>query len=158
MSTITDLFMDDAIDYGALTQSISYLLRRAQAKTSQEIEHYFEAFEIKLVQFTLLELIHHNAGLHQTALAGALGIQRTNMVGMLDTLEKRGLIERQTSRQDCRAHALHLTPKGQNLLYHLQRQLNHYEDNLRRYMGEEQFKQVCNNLATIAAIPVKNSN
>lgn len=157
MSASTDLITDDGINYGVLSHSISYLLRRAQTKTSQEIERYFEAFEIKIVQFTMLELIQRNAGLHQTALASALGIQRTNMVGMLDTLEKRGLIERQTSRQDCRAHALHLTAKGQNLLYHLQRQLNHYEENLRRYLGDEPFKQVCKDLAKIGAMPEKSS-
>ena len=40
------------------------------------------------------------------------------MVGMLDKLQQRNLIERRPSTKDLRAHALYLTNKGEKLLKH----------------------------------------
>jgi DNA-binding MarR family transcriptional regulator len=38
------------------------------------------------------------------------------MVGLVDTLEQRGLLERRSNPRDRRARALHLTPEGRRML------------------------------------------
>lgn len=142
-------FKNKAIDYGVLNQSLGYLIRRAQIKIFQEFAHFFEALDVKPAQFSALEVIHQNPGLRQSALAGALGIQRTNMVGMLDKLQQRGLIERRPSAKDLRAHALYLTGKGEKLLDHLHRQFFQHEELLRQRLGEDNFQLVRENLKLI---------
>jgi DNA-binding MarR family transcriptional regulator len=128
-----------SIDYGVLNSSLGYAIRRAQLRVFQEFNYFFEALDIKPAQFSALEIIHCNPGLRQSSLAKALNIQRTNMVGMLDKLQQRGLIERKPSTKDLRAHALHLTSKGEKLLDHLHQQFDHHEGLLCERLGEEKY-------------------
>ncbi len=137
------------VDYGVLNTSLGYVIRRAQLRVFQEFNHFFEALDIKPAQFSTLEIIYNNPGLRQTTLAKALNIQRTNMVGMLDKLQQRGLIERKASTKDLRAHALHLTNKGEKLLDHLHRQFHEHEGILRERLGDESYDQVREGLLKI---------
>src|SRR3954447_6341186 len=45
-------------------------------------------------------------------IARATGLQRTNLSTVLRALEQKGLIERQTSREDARGVRVHLTDRG----------------------------------------------
>jgi DNA-binding MarR family transcriptional regulator len=130
------------INYGVLSSSLGYLIRSAQLRIFQEFNHFFEALDIKPAQFSALEIIHSNPGLRQSSLAKALNIQRTNMVGMLDKLQQRGLIERKPSTNDLRAHALHLTIKGEKLLDHLHLQFHQHEGLIHERLGEEKYQLV----------------
>lgn len=135
---------ESALDYGVLDDALGYLIRRSQIKIFQEFNRHFEALEIKPAQFSALEIINRNPGLRQSALAKALGVQRTNMVGMLDILQERGLVDRQLSSQDRRSHALYLTRKGQQLLKHLYDQFYLHEKQIEEIIGEsnvETFKE-----------------
>jgi DNA-binding MarR family transcriptional regulator len=124
-------------DYGLLNHSLGYLLRRAQVKAFQNFASHFDAFDIKPAQFSALELIDKNPGMRQSRLAEALGLQRTNLVGMLDLLQKRELIKRQPAPDDRRSHALHLTPKGSRLLEQLHTQFHNHENELFQSIGDE---------------------
>jgi DNA-binding MarR family transcriptional regulator len=52
----------------------------------------------------------------QADLAAILQIDRTNLVGLLNDLEERGLIERRRSAQDRRRHTVALTTRGRRQL------------------------------------------
>ena len=95
------------IDLGPLPELIGYVLRRAQLAVFQDFFAAFAPFDIRPAQFSVLTIIERNPGLTQTQVAEALGIKRTNFVGMLDELEKRGLAERRQAR-DKRSYALYL--------------------------------------------------
>ena len=63
-------------------------------------------------QFGVLTLIGANPGLTQSALASAVGIERSTMVAVIDTLEGRDLVERRASQIDRRSNALVLSAAG----------------------------------------------
>ena len=86
------------IDLGPLPELIGYVLRRAQLVVFQDFFSAFAPFDIRPAQFSVLTVIERNPGLTQSQVAAALGIKRTNFVGMLDALEKRGLAERRQAR------------------------------------------------------------
>jgi MarR family transcriptional regulator for hemolysin len=54
-------------------------------------------------------------GVRQKELATALGIEGPSLVRLLDSLERRGLIERREDESDRRARGLHLTRAGRDL-------------------------------------------
>ncbi|HEX6491880.1 MAG TPA: MarR family transcriptional regulator [Candidatus Dormibacteraeota bacterium] len=62
--------------------------------------------------FLVLRHVARAEGLSQHALAQALRIPASRMVGLVDTLEQRGLVERRSNPRDRRARALFLTEAG----------------------------------------------
>ena len=72
------------IDLGPLPELIGYVLRRAQLAVFQDFFAAFAPFDIRPAQFSVLTIIERNPGLTQTHVAAALGIKRTNFVGLLE--------------------------------------------------------------------------
>lgn len=57
-------------------------------------------------------------------LAGLLHCDKTNITGLVDRLEKRGLVIRQPDAQDRRMTRVHLTPEGEELTKRFQHAFN----------------------------------
>jgi DNA-binding MarR family transcriptional regulator len=104
-----------AVNYGELTDSIGFLLRRAQLSVLADLIDALAPLNLRPAQFALLALIEANPDFAQSELCGALGIQRPNFVAMLDELESRGLTKRVGSRLDRRIKTQVLTPQGTRL-------------------------------------------
>ena len=104
------------INHGVLTELVGYGLRRAQAAVFSHFLGSVGKLGVSPGQFGVLVLIKENRGLSQSALAKALGIERSTMVAVIDRLESQGLVERVTSKTDRRSYALALTPEGAELL------------------------------------------
>jgi DNA-binding MarR family transcriptional regulator len=68
------------------------------------------------VDFSVLSLITHNPGITSRQLCNALNILPPNLVGMVNALEGRGLIQRSPHPRDRRALGLHLTADGEALM------------------------------------------
>src|SRR5215212_4699723 len=100
------------LDLGPLPDLIGYVLRRAQLVVFQDFFNAFAPFDISPAQFSVLTVIERNPGLTQTQVAAALGIKRTNFVGLLNELEKRVLAERRQVSGDKRSYAVYLTADG----------------------------------------------
>jgi DNA-binding MarR family transcriptional regulator len=140
------------IDLGPLTENVGYLVRRAQVTIFQRFFELFEEADIRPVQYSILTVIESNPGLSQTHLAAALGIRKTNLVGLIDELEARGLARRKPTETDRRSHALFLTPKGTRFisgLHRLDASLNH---RISRTMSAAERRRFCEILRQIAAL------
>ena len=127
-----------SIDLGPLPELIGYVLRRAQLAVFQDFFAAFAPFDIRPAQFSVLTVIERNPGLTQSQVAEALGIKRTNFVGMLDELEKRGLAERRQAG-DKRFYALYLTADGAALMRKLRPVLKAHESRIVAKLGDAQF-------------------
>lgn len=68
----------------------------------------------------LFHLLHGGDGINQKDLAIHIGIEAPTLVRLLDSLEERGLIERQPDTTDRRAKTIHLTDAGALVLADLQ--------------------------------------
>src|SRR5207253_5659676 len=97
----------------------------------------FAPFDLRPGQFSVLTVIERNPGLTQSQVAEALGIKRTNFVGMLDALEARGLAERRQTARDKRSYALYLTAEGAALMRKLRPVLKAHESRVVAKLGEE---------------------
>lgn len=69
-------------------------------------------FGLTLPQAHLLRLLTKSASLKMNVLADALDCDASNITGLVDKLETRGLIRRQLDREDRRVKLIALTPAG----------------------------------------------
>ncbi|GAA5707456.1 MarR family transcriptional regulator [Streptomyces avermitilis] len=81
-------------------------------------------------QFGLLNLLIEEDGLSQHQLAGPLNVHRNVMVGLVDEMEQRGLVERRRHPTDRRAHAVHVLPAGRSLHAEAEALVNDFEARL----------------------------
>jgi DNA-binding MarR family transcriptional regulator len=115
------------LDLGFLAGLIGYMLRRAQLAVYQDFFRTFAPIGIRPAQLAVLAILERNPGLKQTEIAAALGIKRTNFVGLVNSLEERGLIERRAGNHDRRSSAIHLTEAGKVLVRRLRRMVERHE-------------------------------
>lgn len=78
----------------------------------------------------MLRLLHARDGQTQQQLAETLRIHRNVMVGLVDDLEKRGLVERRRHPSDRRAHAVHLLPAANELLAKIEPLIQELDESL----------------------------
>jgi DNA-binding MarR family transcriptional regulator len=93
-----------------------YNMKRAFIVMQADVIRALEPFGLRMVTYSSLCMIGDNPGLSQSQLAGALAIERPNLVVIVDELERRGLISRDRVPTDRRTYALRLTDEGARLL------------------------------------------
>ncbi|NPC58996.1 MarR family winged helix-turn-helix transcriptional regulator [Caenimonas soli] len=106
----------DQVDTSYLEGLIGYNARRAALSVIEVFLERMAIYDLRPVDFSVLSLITHNPGITSRQLCSTLGILPPNLVGMINALEKRELIQRQPHPRDGRATGLHLTAKGQKLM------------------------------------------
>src|SRR6187399_2766780 len=80
-------------------------------------------FDLSPIQCHVLHLIEPGRPLPMSRLADTLSCDASNVTGLVDRLESRGLVRRQPSPRDRRVKVLHLTPTGARLRAQLLRQM-----------------------------------
>ena len=79
-------------------------------------------FDLSPTQCHVLHLIEPGRPLPMSRLADTLSCDASNVTGLVDRLESRGLVRRQSSLQDRRVKVLQLTPAGKRLRAQLLRE------------------------------------
>jgi DNA-binding MarR family transcriptional regulator len=103
-------------DPGPRYQALMQLLRTADTLWNTS-HRFFERWDLSPSQFNVLNLLHSlPEGLSQTDLGRELIMHRSNLTGLVDRLEKRGLVVRREVAGDRRAYRVVLTPVGERLL------------------------------------------
>lgn len=85
-----------------------FLAQRAQLPSAA-------AVDLSPVQCHVLHLIEPGRPVPMRRLAETLSCDASNVTGLVDRLEARGLVERRPSAEDRRVKALHLTTSGSRL-------------------------------------------
>ena len=95
-------------------------------------------FELSPAQCHVLHLIEPDRPMPMGRLAEALACDASNVTGLIDRLESRGLIRRHSSAADRRVKALELTPAGARLRSTVLERMTKPPESLARLSAEEQ--------------------
>lgn len=98
-----------------LANSTFLLHRLSWAVKARKLEA-FESTGLTPTHYAVVSLLGEGACETQATIADALGYDRSYLVGVLDELEERGLVERRRSSVDRRRHLVNLTPAGRETL------------------------------------------
>lgn len=117
--------MKPRLRQGVLPHLIGYRLRVAQQAVFRDFSE--SVGELSPGRAGMLLLIEANPGVPQGRLAEAVKLDRSTMVGVVDSLEERGLIERRRGT-DRRTNGLWLTRAGRVLATRLRRRIERHEN------------------------------
>lgn len=106
----------DLVDTSYLKTLMGYNTRRAALSIIELFLERLAPYGLKPVDFSVMSTIQHNPGVTSRQLCAALNLLPPNLVGLIQSLESRGLIERKPHPHDGRAVGLHATDKGQALM------------------------------------------
>lgn len=98
-----------------INNSIGFLLSKAYQRAWAVMREEIEPYDLTPPQFGLLAFLWQHDGLTQVELSEKGQIDRTTIGGLVDRLEKVGLVERRQHPQDRRAFKIHLTERGKEL-------------------------------------------
>ena len=101
-----------------LYEKPGHLVRRFQQIAVAVFHAEVEAagYDLTPVQYAALAAISTHTGLDQATLAGLIAYDRTTITGVVDRLVQKGLVVRQPSPRDRRAHELQITAAGKKTL------------------------------------------
>jgi len=100
----------------AKESSIGYLVHEVARLYRRRFEDEARTHGVTLPQWRALAHIHMHAGVSQVALAGKIDTDPMTISGILDRLDKRGLIERFPDPNDSRSKLARLTAEGEQLV------------------------------------------
>jgi DNA-binding MarR family transcriptional regulator len=109
---------------GLLPTLLGYRLRLAQQAVFRDFAS--SVAELSPGRVGILLLLEANPGVTQSRLAQAVSLDRSTMVGVVDMLESRRLIERRRG-EDRRTNGLWLTDEGRALVGRLKRRIQAHE-------------------------------
>ena len=106
----------EQVDTSYLQSLLGYNARRAALTIIESFLVRMAEFGLRPVEFSVMSTIHHNPGVTSRQLCAALSLLPPNLVGLIQSLEARGLIHRAPHPSDGRAMGLHPTLAGVALM------------------------------------------
>lgn len=135
---------------GSLDDLIGFQLRVAQTRVFKDFEQSMETLGITPAGFSVLEVLRQNPGLTQSKLAEAVHLDRSSVVPLLDKLETKHLLYRQTSTKDRRNNHLYLSDEGTQILDASKERVAEHEARISRTLNREERKTLISLLARLA--------
>ncbi|MDQ2897091.1 MAG: MarR family winged helix-turn-helix transcriptional regulator [Actinomycetota bacterium] len=102
--------------HAALVRNTGYLISRCGVYATRHFSERMEAIGLTPRMWGALNVLDAEGAVSQQQLGKAIGMDPSSMVGTIDELESRGLVQRRPHPTDRRVHALHLTDAGRDIL------------------------------------------
>lgn len=126
-----------------IEQSVGFKLAKAHQRLFNLIDEQLKPYGITAKQWALLAFLWKEDGLSQTELAERMASDRATIGGMLDRLEKAGLVQRRPCPGDRRAYQLYLSRRGRQQEEELNQVVTRVRQQLfNRFEGDE-YQQLC---------------
>jgi DNA-binding MarR family transcriptional regulator len=95
--------------------TVGFLLAKVHQRGFSLFKEQLDPYNLTPPQFSLLAFLWKEDGLSQAELSEKSQIDRTTMGGLVDRLEKEGLVQRLPHPEDRRAYRICLTERGKSL-------------------------------------------
>jgi DNA-binding MarR family transcriptional regulator len=91
---------------------LGYLLKRAHLQFGELVSAALVPLGIDNREWAVLISLDERRPRSQAQIAGLVGVDRTTMVGLVDQLQKKGLVERRPDDDDRRKNVVEITDEG----------------------------------------------
>jgi DNA-binding MarR family transcriptional regulator len=133
-----------------LRTSTSYLLKKLGFALKERSLQAYEPAGLSPYDHSILALLDEDPRETQAMIADALGYDRSHLVGVLDDLEARALIERRRDPADRRRHLVSLTPEGKAAVERLRSIARQVDDAFFEPLDADERRQLTELLTRVA--------
>lgn len=98
-----------------IDETIGWKIYKARCLTKNRLQQKLKAFEITSEQWSILSMVYLKEGCNQKELGEKLLKDRAALTRILDILERKELLKRETSNNDRREYLVYITEKGREL-------------------------------------------
>lgn len=96
--------------------TVAFLMAQVGGRSAQEFAKGLTPLKLAPADAGILRLLGLSPSISQQDLARRLGMHASRLVAVIDTLEERGLVVRESHAQDRRVYSLRLTEAGTEML------------------------------------------
>jgi DNA-binding MarR family transcriptional regulator len=149
--TITPLVPPKSGPSRELLASTTFLLKLLGMAAKERSLAAFESSGHNPQNYAVLSLLDEGTRDTQATIADSLGYDRSHLVGLLDELEEKNLIERRRDPGDRRRHLVSLTPSGKTTLGELRAISKQVQKDFLAPLDTEERRQLHTLLLALAA-------
>jgi DNA-binding MarR family transcriptional regulator len=131
---------------------VAFLLAQVGASSSRRFAEALEKLEFAPWGAGILRLLSRMPGISQQELAARLDTHASRLVGMIDALEKRGLVVREPNPEDRRLYRLRLTEPGEEMLAEIGKVAQAHNREVCAGLDEDEIQQLCILLEKLAGL------
>ena len=133
-----------------LVSSTAFLLAKVGMTVKMRMLDELEQIGCGMYEYGVLAVLAEGAQKTQAAIADALSVDRSQLVGVLDTLEGDGLVERKRDPNDRRRHAVSITADGKRRLVKLRSVVKEIERSFLEPLDEDSRRALHETLLRVA--------
>ena len=134
-----------------LTQCINFLLTTAQHTVFQFLNSQLSAYDITPSQYGVLSCLWTREYATPKQISEILCLETSTISGVLDRMQKKGLVERFVNKEDRREIRVVVTEKGKALQEPIQQSIATVNEVVLRDFSEEEVQRLKENLKIIAS-------
>lgn len=129
---------------------LAFLLARANALSLSRVNAALAEFDFKIRHYSVLAIAATNARPSQRELSEFLQLDPSQIVSLVDSLERRGLVTREPDPRDRRANVVLITPEGARLAAQARTAVRVSEDHWFSVLPQDDAERLGSILRTLA--------
>lgn len=137
-----------------LEECVNYLLTTAQHSVFLKMTEKLSAFDITPIQYAVLYCLWENDKRSPKEIAERLKLENSTISGILERMEKKGLIQRSISKEDRRFIQVLLTEKGASLEKDVLSAVEEVNDEVMSVFSEDDDESLKSHLRLLAGVDI----
>jgi DNA-binding MarR family transcriptional regulator len=138
------------LEPSGLHKHIGFMLRLAMATVLRDFAQAIEEFKVRPAEYACLLAVGAEPGINQQRIGQILGVKHSNLVAIINALERRGFIDRARPTRDRRTNFIYLTKSGAHFLERLERAVKAHNQRLLRKIGRRKLSTLLSSLNQLA--------
>ncbi|MEJ4111939.1 MarR family winged helix-turn-helix transcriptional regulator [Corynebacterium kroppenstedtii] len=127
-----------AILTSPVEDSLFYQVYQLNKMFREVADNTLDEFDLSQRAYWLLECVRRDKGYSQSELGELLGVDRSDMVRLIDSLEDDNLLQRVRSTEDRRKQLITITPNGITIRHKIRHALTEAENDLLDELNDKQ--------------------
>ena len=137
-----------------LEECVNYLLTTAQHSVFLKMTEKLSAFDITPIQYAVLYCLWENDKRSPKEIAERIKLENSTISGILERMEKKGLIQRSISKEDRRFIQVLLTEKGASLEKDVLSAVEEVNDEVMSVFSEDECESLKSHLRLLAGVDI----